>query len=64
MLYDVYFTLDNPACMVVEANSMEEAKYIGEELLNDMDDKELLRRIKDALDFGGLKIQFVEQIDD
>lgn len=62
MLYDVYFTLDNPACIVVEANSEKEAKYIGEELLNDIDDKELLRRIKDAIDFGGLKVKYVEKV--
>ena len=62
MLYDVYFTLSHPACMVIDANSEDEAEMIAEDMLCDMDDKELLRRIKDAIDFGGLKVQNIEEI--
>lgn len=62
MLYDVYFTIDHPACIVIEAESEHEARYIAEEMLCNMSDKELMRRIKDALDFGGVKVQSVEEI--
>ena len=35
--YDVWFTLESPAVIVVEADSKEKAKEIAEGLLADMD---------------------------
>lgn len=60
--YDIWFTLEHPANFVVGANSEEEAKEIAEYLLADMDDDELMRRIKNAIDYMGLKIVNVERI--
>lgn len=62
MLYDVYFRINHPACMVVEANSEDEAKEIAENLLDDMDNSEVMRRLVDAMDFYGLEVVNVEEI--
>lgn len=62
MLYDVYFRINHPACMVVEADSEDEAQDIAEELLMDMDDTEIIRRLCDAMDFYGLEIVNVEEV--
>lgn len=60
--YDIWFTLEYPANFVIEANSKKEAKEIAEELLAEMDDDELITRIKNAIDYMGLKIVNVERI--
>lgn len=62
MLYDVYFRINHPACMVIEANSEDEAKEIAEDLLMDMDDKELMERLRAAMDFYGLEVVNVEEV--
>lgn len=62
--YDIHFKPACPACIVVEANSMLEAKEIAEELLCDMDSKEIMRRIADAVDFMGVVIDYVEEIEE
>lgn len=62
MLYDVYFRIKHPAVMVVSADSEDEAKDIAEDLLADMDQSELLRRLVDAMEFDGLEVEFVEEI--
>ena len=62
MLYDVYFRISHPACMVIEANSEDEAKEIAEDLLMDMDDKELMERLRAAMDFYGLEVVNAEEI--
>ena len=46
-IYDVYFTLAQPAVIAIEANSEDEAM----EKLQSMDGNELLRRIQNAIDF-------------
>lgn len=60
--YDIWFTLEHPANFVIEANSKKEAKEIAEELLAEIDDDELITRIKNAIDYMGLKIVNVERI--
>lgn len=62
MLYDVYFRIKYPACMVVEANSEDEAKEIAEDLLMDMDDKELMERLCAAMNFDGFEVVNIEEI--
>ena len=59
--YDVWFTLENPAVLTVEANSAEEAEEIAEGLLEDMDHDDLMERINNALDFAGIKITNVTE---
>lgn len=62
--YDVWFTLAHPANFVIEAESEIEAIAIAEDLLADMSQKELLERIVAAIDYMGLKIDYVEEIED
>lgn len=62
--YDVWFTLKHPANIVIEANSVLEAKEIAEELLNKMDQDELLERIAAAIDYMGLKVDYAEEIEE
>lgn len=62
MLYDVYFRIKHPSCMVIEANSEDEAREIAEDLLEDMGDKELMNRLVSAMDFDGFEIVSVEEI--
>ena len=59
--YDVWFNLEQPAVIVVEAKSKKEAKEIAEELLADMDYDELMRRVGDAIDYMGVKVVDVEE---
>ena len=63
-LYDIYFRPYCAACMVVEANSIEEAKGIAEDILCDMNREELMRRIEGAVDFMGVRIDCVEEIEE
>lgn len=63
MLYDVYFRINHPACMVVEANSEDEAKDIAEDLLANMEDSEVMDRLLAAMDFYGLEVVDVEEIE-
>lgn len=58
-LYDVYFTLAEPASMVIAAESEEEA----EEILENMSNDELMERITNALAFG-IEVEEVECLDD
>ena len=58
--YDVWFNLEQPAVVVIEANSEKEAKEIAEEVLADMDYDELMRRIGDAVDYMGVRVVGVE----
>lgn len=61
-MFDVHFIPECPACIVVEANSILEAKEIAEDILCNMEPEELMRRIADAVDFMGVKIDCVEEI--
>lgn len=58
-LYEVYFTLEEPASVVVEARDENEA----EEILYDMTRKELLERIASALEMG-VEITEIEDLDE
>ena len=58
-LYEVYFTLAEPASVVIEARDENEA----EEILYDMNNKELLERIANALEMG-VEITEIEDIDE
>ena len=60
--YDVWFTIAHPANLVIEAESPGQAEDIAQSILEEMDDKELMRKLKEAIDFEGLKIQYVEKV--
>lgn len=62
--YDVWFAPEGSACVVVEANSYEEAREKAEEVLNNMESEELMRRIADAVDFMGVKIDDIVEIEE
>lgn len=62
--YDVYFTLNSPACVLVGAYSEEEAREIAENILSKMNKEELIDRLLAAVDFDGLKIKYVEEVDE
>ena len=62
MLYDVYFRINHPACMVIEANSEDEAKEIAEHTLANMEDRELMERLYGAMSFYGLEVVNVEEV--
>ena len=59
--YDVWFTLEHPASILVEANSIDEAFDVAEDILADMSTEELLHRITDALNYQGVKIEIVTE---
>ena len=58
-LFEVYFTLEEPASVVIEARDEDEA----EEILYDMTRKELLERIASALEMG-VEITEIEDLDE
>lgn len=58
-LYEVYFTLEEPASVVIEARDENEA----EEILYDMTRKELLERIANALEMG-VEITEIEDLEE
>ena len=60
-LYDVYFTLEEPACFTISAKSLKEAKEIANEELDSMDQDEIVEMIQNAMDFMGFKIVRVEK---
>lgn len=60
--YDIWFSIAHPANFVVEAETFDDAKDIAQDILENMDDKELIRKLKEAMDFDGLKIDSVEEI--
>jgi hypothetical protein len=62
--YDIWFMPECSANFVVEANSIEEAREVAEEVLCNMESKELMRRIGDAVDFMGVKIDYIDEIEE
>lgn len=60
--YDVWFIPECSANIVIEANSYEEAREIAEDILNNMESEELMSKITDAIDFMGVKIDYIEEI--
>ena len=59
-IYDVYFTLAQPAVIAIEANSEDEAM----EKLQNIDSNELLERVQNAIDFMGVEPLFVDDLDE
>ena len=62
--YDIWFMPECSTCVVVEANSYEDAREKAEEILNNMESTELMRRIADAVDFMGVKIEDIVEIEE
>lgn len=60
--YDVWFSIANSANFVVEAASYDEAWDIAQGILENMDNRELMRKLNEAMDFDGLKIDDVREI--
>lgn len=60
-LYDVYFTLEEPACITISAKSLKEAKEIAEDELMEINQNELMEKIQNAVDFMGFKILKIER---
>ena len=58
-LYDVYFTLAEPASVVIEARDENEAEEIFEQMTN----KELMERIMSALAMG-VEITEIEDLEE
>jgi hypothetical protein len=59
-LFEVYFTLEEPASVVIEARDEDEAEEIFEDT---MTRKELLERIASALEMG-VCIEEIEEIEE
>ena len=62
--YDVYFTLQSPACVLVGAYTEDEARAEAEKVLENMSKGELVDRLLAAVDFDGLKIEYIEEVDE
>ena len=62
--YDVWFMPECSANIVVEANSIEEAREVAEEILCNMKQEELMSRISDAIDFMGVKVDYIDEIEE
>lgn len=60
-LYDVNFNLRGDACFVIEAKDIHDAISEAKEALDNMDKKEIIRRICDALDFYGVYVDSVAE---
>ena len=61
--YDVYFTLQSPACVLVGAYTKKEALEVAQHTLENMSKEELVDRLLAAVDFDGLKIKYIEHVD-
>ena len=62
--YDIYFTLNSPACVLVGAYSKKEAREVAERMLENMSKEELIGRLLAAVDFDGLKITYIDEVDE
>lgn len=58
-LYDVYFTIEEPAVITVKANSKDEA----EDIVANMSQDDLMVRIQNAIDFMGFKVVCIDEVD-
>lgn len=58
-LFEVYFTLEEPASVVIEARDEDEAEEIFEQMTKD----ELMERIANALEMG-VEITEIEDLDE
>ncbi len=59
--YEVLFSIDGCASMIIDAPTEDDAE---EAFLQTTEVDELMRRFKDALDFHGLKIDMILELDD
>ena len=65
MLYDVYYRLDTPSLMTVDATNRTAAKIKAINQLNKMDKEELIERFVAALDYDPIfDIVDVEKIEE
>ena len=65
MLYDVYYRLNTPSLMTVEATNRTAAKIKAINQLNKMDKEELIERFVAALDYDPLfDIVDIEKIEE
>ena len=65
MLYDVYYRLDTPSLMTVEATNRTAAKIKAINQLNKMDKEELIERFVAALDYDPIfDIVDIEKIEE
>ena len=65
MLYDVYYRLDTPSLITVEATNRTAAKIKAINQLNKMDKEELIERFVAALDYDPIfDIVDVEKIEE
>lgn len=58
-LYEVYFTLAEPASIVIAAKSEEEAEEIFEQMSN----KEIMERIVSAIEMG-VEVEEIEDLEE
>lgn len=65
MLYDVYYRLDTPSLITVEATNRTAAKIKAVNQLNKMDKEELIERFVAALDYDPIfDIVDIEKIEE
>ena len=65
MLYDVYYRLDTPSLITVEATNRTAAKIKAINQLNQMDKEELIERFVAALDYDPIfDIVDIEKIEE
>lgn len=65
MLYDVYYRLDTPSLMTVDATNRTAAKIKAINQLNKMDKEELIERFVAALDYDPIfDIVDIEKIEE
>ena len=62
--YDVYFTLRAPACVLVAAKNRKGASEEAKKMLDQMSKEELVDRLLAAVDFEGLRIVSIDEVDE
>lgn len=62
--YDVYFTLRAPACVLVAAKTKREASEEAKKVIDRMSKEELADRLFAALDFEGVRIVSIDEVDE
>lgn len=62
--YDVWFTLAHPANLVVDGNDIQEAVNNAQNILLNMSKEELIDRLLSAINYEGVKIVGIVEIDE
>lgn len=63
--FDVYFTLESPACVLVGAHDESEVEDIFyDKILANMSREELVDRILAAIEYDGIKIVSIDEVDE